>query len=167
MTNKLKAYVSPKSANRNIHRWGHFHLDTGSTNGYLFERLYSWTCNTIMHMNFYGLEISKELTELSKRLWPHLKNNFFNGNALAWRPDRKFDYVYTMIIPDLPHNLRADFMSILMRRYVKESGRLILGEFKTYELEKEIHEMGYIVSGYCEKRMSENRIRKMIWIDNG
>ncbi len=63
-----------------IHKPGTF-LDIGSANGYLVSCLRSWVGNTFPQMEFYGLEISGELTNLSKELWPDLKNNFFNGNV--------------------------------------------------------------------------------------
>ena len=141
-------------------------LDIGSANGYLIECLDNWSKNSCVQVEFFGLEISKELTELSKKRVPRLKDNFFNGNVFTWQPPFKFDFVYTMIIPDLPDYLHEKLIRLLFSDYVKPSGRLILGEYKTYEIEKMVTAMDYQINGYCEKKMSETRTKKIIWIDN-
>ena len=148
-----------------VYRPGTF-LDIGSANGYLVSCLYSWIGNTFPDMKFYGLEISEELTQLSRKLWPDLKDNFYIGNVFKWKPEQKFDYVYTMIMPEIPENLRKYFMSLLFSDYVKKNGRLILGEAGIDKYEKEIIQMGYNITGCCEKTVNDGRTKRIIWIDN-
>ena len=95
-----------------IYRDGIF-IDIGAANGHLIESLDKWMRNTDVQIEFYGLEISKKLYALSRQRLPDYAPRLFIGNALDWKPPFQFDYVYSMILPDLPHELRKSLLDNL------------------------------------------------------
>ena len=90
------------------------------------------------------------------------------GNALDWTPPFLFDYVYTMILGDIPGNLRKPFLGNLFNNCVKPGGRLILGPWGDGgQMEQELSNLGYALSGYCEKTIPgrSREIKRVAWID--
>ncbi len=71
-----------------------------------------------------------------------------------------------MIISDVPEYLRKDLLSLIFSEYLRKNGRLILGETGIEEYEDDIVEMGYKISGYCEKIINDGRKKRIVWIDN-
>jgi hypothetical protein len=124
--------------------------------------------DTDVKVEFYGLEISQGLFDLARQRLPDFASRLFLGNALYWKPPFEFDYVYTMILPEIPRSLRKEFLDNLYDNYVKPGGRLILGPWKIDEMEKELPTLGFAPSGYCEKvvpRREVREIKRIVWID--
>jgi hypothetical protein len=142
-------------------------IDVGSANGHLIESLDAWMHNTGVAVDFYGLELSQGLHQLALCRLPHFASRLFCGNALSWKPPFRFEYVYTMILGDIPAELHRDFLRRLLDDYVAPGGRLILGPWNDHGPEREIAAMGFLPTGYCEKTMAgdRHRIKRIVWID--
>ena len=142
-------------------------IDIGCANGHLIESLDRWMRSTDVHVDFYGLEISQGLFDLAQRRLPDFASRLFLGNALYWKPPFEFDYVYTMILPDIPGDLRKPFLENLYGNYVKPDGRLILGPWNTRQIEEELPKLGFTPSGYCEKSVpgTSDETKRIVWID--
>jgi hypothetical protein len=124
--------------------------------------------DTGVKVDFYGLEVSQGLFDLARQRLPDFASRLFLGNALYWKPPFLFDYVYTMILPEIPRDLRKEFLDNLYDNYVKPGGRLILGPWKCEEVEEELSRLGFVSSGYCEKvvpRREVREIKRVVWID--
>jgi len=142
-------------------------IDVGCANGHLIESLDRWMRNTDVHIAFYGLEISPALYDLAQRRLPDFAPRIFLGNAMDWRPPFHFDYVYTMLLPDIPDCLRKPFLDNLWDHYVKPGGRLILGPWNDRAADEELSALGFHPSGYCEKTVPgrAGRMKRIVWID--
>jgi hypothetical protein len=143
-------------------------IDVGCANGHLIESLDRWMRDTDVKVEFYGLEISQGLFDLARQRLPDFASRLFLGNALYWKPPFAFDYVYTMILPEIPRDLRKKFLNNLFENYVKSSGRLILGSWRVKELEEELPALGFTPSGYCEKTVPRGEayeVRRIVWFD--
>jgi SAM-dependent methyltransferase len=142
-------------------------IDIGCANGHLIESLDCWMRNTDVRVQFYGLEISKKLYDLAVRRLPEFSSRLFHGNALYWKPPFRFDYVYTMILPDLPSELHREFLRHLFEDCLAPGGKLILGPWNDLGLEPEIAGIGFRPTGYCEKSIALKpyRCKRLVWID--
>jgi len=142
-------------------------IDIGCANAHLIESLDLWMQNSGVHVQFYGLEISGELFELARRRLPGFAPRLFHGNALYWTPPFRFDYVYTMILGDIPTELRQQFLKHLLDEYVAPGGKLILGPWNDNGLEEEMERIGFRPTGYCEKTFTGRsyRRKRLVWIE--
>jgi hypothetical protein len=142
-------------------------IDIGCANGHLIESLDKWMQNTDVAVQFYGLELSKGLFDLAVQRLPAFSARLFHGNALYWKPPFRFDYVYTMILSDIPRELHKEFLCNLFENYVKPGGKLILGPWNNKGLEEEIAEIGFHPTGYCEKSFTGKpyKVKRLVWID--
>jgi SAM-dependent methyltransferase len=149
-----------------IYHGGSF-IDIGCANGHLIESLALWMEQSGVRVDFYGLEISKDLYDLAVRRLPDFAPRLFHGNGLSWKPPFTFDYVYTMILGDLPLELRGAFLENLYDNCLRPGGRLILGPWYGHGLEEEITHLGYAPTGYCEKTCqgTQGSLRRVVWID--
>ncbi len=113
------------------------------------------------------MELSKELYELAVRRLPAFAPRLFLGNGLDWHPPQAFDYVYTMVLPDIPAGLRSEFLGNLYGNCLKSGGRLILGPWSDRTLEDEIAELGFRPTGYCEKTVAgdPSKKKRIVWVD--
>ena len=146
-------------------------MDIGSANGYLVDCLTNWMKHSGLNLEFFGLEISRELTELSKKNFPHLKDHFFNGNVLDWIPQEKYDFVFTMILFGIPEQLREKYITRILEMYLKKGGRLIFEELEMGKTEEFLSRLNIKLSGWCIKRTNDMKgkgpwERRFIWIDN-
>ena len=142
-------------------------MDVGCANGHLIESLDTWMRHTGVSVEFYGLEMSEQLHRLALSRLPAFRARLFLGNALYWRPPFTFDYVYTMVLPDIPRELRKEFLTNLWESYVKPGGRLILGPWNDGGLEEEIAGIGFAPTGHCEKSFAGKpyAAKRLVWID--
>jgi SAM-dependent methyltransferase len=147
--------------------YGGSFIDIGCANGHLIESLSSWISQSGVQVDFYGLEISKMLYDLAVRRLPAYSERLYHGNGFDWQPPFQFDYVYTMVLPDLAPGLRKGFLGNLYSRCLKPGGRLILGPWYGNGLEKEMTELGFAPTGYCEKTCpgAQGKLRRLVWID--
>jgi hypothetical protein len=142
-------------------------IDIGCANGHPIESLSIWMRKSGVELDFYGLELSPDLHALAIRRLPEWTSHLFVGNGLNWKPPFPFDYVYTMVLPDIPPSLRQESLANLYGNCLKRGGRLILGPHNDRELENEIIRLGFPPSGYCEKTVAgdEGRTKRIVWIN--
>jgi SAM-dependent methyltransferase len=104
-----------------IDRDGTF-LDVGCANGHFLECLVQWTPYRIEP---YGLDLVPELAALARTRLPQWADRIFVGNALTWRPPRRFDFVGTAL-EYVPDDLRRTLVARLLGEVVAPGGRLIV-----------------------------------------
>ncbi|HVD12545.1 MAG TPA: class I SAM-dependent methyltransferase [Gaiellaceae bacterium] len=104
-----------------IDREGTF-LDIGCASGYLLESIVRWAPHRVEP---FGLELTPALAELARRRLPQWADRIFVGNALTWRPPRRFDFVRTELVY-VPAERRRMLVHHLLDDVVARAGRLIL-----------------------------------------
>ena len=142
-------------------------IDVGCANGHLIESLGQWLVGTDVQVELHGLEISSGLARFARERLPDWRERIYQGNALYWQPPVRFDYVYSMILPDFSASIQKRLLERLVTDYVKPNGRVILGPWDEYGMEDEIGDWGFEISGYCEKSFPNKpyRFRRFVWID--
>lgn len=88
-------------------------LDVGCANGHLMESLAEWVSERGLALELYGLDICPELAALARARLPHWAERIHVGNALTWRPPRRFDFVRTGL-EYVPSRRRADLIRHLL-----------------------------------------------------
>ena len=155
-----------------IHRSGTF-LDVGCANGLLMESVREWAAAEGLEVDPYGLDLSPELAELARRRLPHWADRIYVGNALGWRPPRRFDFVRTGLEYVPPHR-RGELLGHLLREVVAPGGRLIVGSFneereatrRTPSQAEAVAALGFRVAGVVERPHPDRRVvRRVLWID--
>ena len=152
-----------------IDRSGTF-LDIGCANGLLMESVAAWGTARGFAVEPYGLDIVPALAALARSRLPWWADRIFVGNALGWRPPRRFDFVRAGLeyVPN-PH--RRDLVAWLLQAVVAPGGRLIFGKYN-----EEVHERatehqlsawGFAVAGRAERRHhAEPRLAyRVLWLD--
>jgi len=139
---------------------GQSFLDIGCANGHLMESMARWA-----GVEPHGLEISPELAELARRRLPRWADRIWVGNALDWRPPRRFDVVRTTI----------DYVPVPRRQALVEhllsyAGRVVIGVFNEERdlrtQEQLVTGWGLEVAGRSERRHPHPRLAyKAFWID--
>ena len=104
-----------------IDRDGSF-LDIGCANGYLLDSVVRWSSQRIEP---YGLDFAPRLVALARRRLPQWSDRIFLGEALAWEPQRRFDFVRTELCYAAPA-CEPKLVERLLERVVAPGGRLIL-----------------------------------------
>jgi trans-aconitate methyltransferase len=139
---------------------GQSFLDVGCANGHLMESMARWA-----GVEPYGLDISPELAELARRRLPRWADRIWVGNALDWRPPRRFDVVRTAIdyVPD-PRR------QALVEHLLSFAGRLVIGVFNEERdlrtQEQLVTGWGFEVVGRSERTHTHPRLAyKAFWID--
>ena len=89
-----------------VERPGSF-LDIGCANGHLMECLHAWAAEDGIELEPWGLEISVELAELARRRLPHWRDQIAVGDALDWRPPRRFSTSARISTTFRPHAVRS------------------------------------------------------------
>jgi 2-polyprenyl-3-methyl-5-hydroxy-6-metoxy-1,4-benzoquinol methylase len=112
-----------------IDRDGSF-LDTACANGHLLDSIVRWCRERGVHVEPYGLDISKALVDVARRRLPQWRDRFWVGNALTWRPsdDLRFDVVHALLecVPDRRHR---DLVQHLLDTTVAPGGRLLVSHY--------------------------------------
>lgn len=149
-----------------LERDGRF-IDVGSANAFLLESLAGWVTGLGLDIAFHGVEMSEALHRLALRRLPGWEDRLIHANAYTWQPEVRYDYVYTMILPDFPDDYQEPFLRHLYDDYLADGGRLILGPWNGHGLEARVEAMGFAISGYCEKSFAgtEYRFKRLVWID--
>lgn len=107
-------------------------LDIGCANGYLLESVIEWTKERGIAIDPHGLDISEKLIGLAKERLPAYADHFYVGNAFAWIPERRFDYVATML--DIaPEKYEEEYIHFLLEHHVAPQGKLLLLKTGAYE----------------------------------
>lgn len=153
-----------------LHKDGTF-IDVGCANGHLIECLHNWVQGTGMEIEFYGLDFSEKIVKFARKRLPAFKKRLFVGNAVTWKPEKKFDYVHAHEISYAPRDREKEFLEHLLVDYLNPGGRLIIGPWAVHrdgrELEENLAEWGYEPTGYVLKTQGNDTglTRKMIWFD--
>lgn len=152
-----------------VGRRGSF-LDIGCANGHLMECVQAWAAESGVDLEPWGLEISPELAALARRRLPQWSDRIFVGNALDWRPPRRFDFVRTNI-DYVPAHRRPEFLHHLLGRVAAPQGRLIVGvfneEIEGRALEAAVSSWGFQIAGRTERAHPDTSklVRRALWID--
>ncbi len=154
-----------------IDRDGTF-LDVGCASGYLMECMQRWCAEKGLALEPYGLDIAPELADLARRRLPHWSNRIYTGNAMEWRPPRRFNFVRTGL-EYVPRLRRRDFISRHLDQFVAPGGRLIISTFGEARAsiaepltEQLVASWGFHVAGRSERSHADSRIcYRVIWID--
>jgi hypothetical protein len=104
-----------------IDREGSF-LDVGCASGLLLESVVSWSPHRIEP---FGLELAPGLAELARTRLPRWADRIFVGNALTWKPPRRFDFVRTELVY-VPDGRRAEYVHRLLAAVVAPGGCVIV-----------------------------------------
>lgn len=153
-----------------LHEDGTF-LDVGCANGHLIECLHNWVHGSGLNIEFYGLDFSDKIIEFARKRLPDFADRLIVGNAVTWKPDRKFDYVHAHEISYAPEHREREFLKHLLVNYLNPGGRLIIGPWAVYrdgrEFEERLASWGYEPTGYLLKSHGSDTslTRKMIWFD--
>jgi SAM-dependent methyltransferase len=107
-----------------IDRDGAF-LDVGCANGLLLETVTTWAGADGHRIEPYGLDISARLAAMARSRLPAWADRIFVGNAMTWRPPRRFDFVRTEL-EYVPDARRPEYLVRLLRDVVAPGGRLIV-----------------------------------------
>jgi hypothetical protein len=143
-------------------------LDVGCANGYLMESVHRWAAEDGWSIEPYGLDISTGLAELARRRLPHWADRIWVGNALHWRPERRFDYVRTGL-EYVPAGRRVDLVAHLLD--VAVARKLIIGVMNEARdapwRAQELVEAGFRIAGRREwpKPDDPRVVRRVCWID--
>lgn len=145
-------------------------LDVGCANGHLMESLHDWAAEDGIRLDPWGIDISTELVGLARERLPRWRDQIVIGNALEWRPPRRFTFVRTGV-DYVPTHRRADLLDHLFADVVEPGGRLIVGVFNEETsqaaLEREVGSWGFHVSGSAERPHPDTNelVRRIFWID--
>ena len=145
-----------------IDRDGAF-LDVGCANGFLMESIVDWTTFTVEP---YGLDLSPELVELARRRLPKWADRIFVGNALHWRPPRRFEFARTGL-DYVPQQRRRELVDHLL----SFCDRLIVGVFPEHQDERTTEELlrewSFEIAGRSERanRRKPGMEYRVLWID--
>jgi len=151
-----------------VERPGSF-LDIGCANGHLMECVHVWAAEEGIDLEPWGLEISGQLAELARRRLPRWRDRIYVGNALEWRPPRRFTYVRTSL-GYVPAGRREELLRHLLDDVVARNGRLIVGVFNEEvdrAVEEAVSSCGFEIAGRAEQPHPDTSrlVRRAIWID--
>jgi 2-polyprenyl-3-methyl-5-hydroxy-6-metoxy-1,4-benzoquinol methylase len=111
---------------RAIDREGTF-LDVGCANGLLMESVVEWAEHRIEP---YGVDIAPRLVKLARERLPHWADRIKVGNAIDYRPERRFTFVHALL--DLvPVARRGDLVRHALDAMVEPGGRLLVSNYRS------------------------------------
>ena len=114
----------------------------------------------------YGLDIAPELVALARVRLPQWRDRIWEGNALHWRPPRRFTYVRTSL-EYVPASRRGDLVAHLLE--FATDHRLLIGpateEHDVPEMERTLASAGFSPDGRLEHSHTDSRlVRRLVWI---
>lgn len=148
-----------------VDRGGTF-LDVGCANGYLMECVAIWAQEKGLDVEPHGVDIVPEFVELARTRLPGWAERIHHGNALTWRPPRRYDFVRTGL-EYVPARRQRDFVT----RLLKDVGdRLIIGPYTVDKgddrVEEELRAWGFELKGRIEAPHEDpGGVRKLLWVD--
>ena len=152
-----------------IDRSGTF-LDVGCANGLLMESVERWAKERRFDVVAHGLDIAPELADLAVRRVPMFQGRVQAGNALGFRPTKRFDLVRTGL-EYVPRPRRRALLTWLLDEVVTEGGRLIIGKHnervELRDVERDLERWGFFVTGRAERahRKEPRLAYRVCWID--
>lgn len=125
-------------------------LDIGCANGFLLKCVVDWKKAEGIEIIAYGLDLSDKLLALAQTQLPDFKHHFFQGNALYWQTNLRFDYIRTELcyVPNTHHKALIDHLLV----FLKKGGKLLLAEYISRNKAGQFHlsenylaQLGYVV----------------------
>jgi hypothetical protein len=148
---------------RGIDRDGTF-LDVGCANGLLMESVVAWSH---FRIEPYGVDLGPRLVELAKARLPHWADRIEVGNAIDYRPRRRFTFVHVLL--DLvPGARRGDLVRHALEVLVEPGGRLLVSCYQPAggsapSAAEQLRTLGFVVAG--EESMPDGTATTA-WIDH-
>jgi SAM-dependent methyltransferase len=141
-------------------------LDIGCASGHLMETARGWAAERGITIEPYGLDISPELVALARLRLPQWRDRIWEGNALRWRPPRRFTYIRTSL-EYVPARRRGELVRHLLEAATDH--RLLIGpateERDVREIEETLRDAGYKPTGRIERPHGDPRLlRRLVWI---
>jgi SAM-dependent methyltransferase len=143
-------------------------LDVGCANGYLLETLARWGEERGLALELSGLDISWRMAELARRRLPAISERIWVGNALEWRPERRFDLVHSAL-DYVPRGRQKESLEQLFRHVVAPGGRVVLRAERVRsdvpDLVEQVRGLGLAVGGVLEsKHPATGELRRTLWL---
>jgi SAM-dependent methyltransferase len=140
---------------------GQSFLDIGCANGHLMESMARWSA-----VEPYGVEISPELAALARQRLPQWADRIWIGNALEWKPPRRFDIVRADLV-----YVPAPRQRELLEHLLSYADRVLLGVFNEErdrrKREELVSEWGLRVTGRSERPHPDERLAyRAFWVDS-
>lgn len=147
-------------------------LDIGGANGLLMETLTTWAAERGVRVEPHGLDGSSWLAALARARLPAWSSRIHVGNAIAWVPPQRFDFVRTELVYVPEHRLH-DLVAHLLTDVVLPTGRLVVcayrprGQRDAEPVGDEMRGWGLHVSGEaCAIEPEDGGIAtRVVWID--
>ena len=149
-------------------------LDVGCASGHLMECVQVWAGERGVRIEPYGLDIASELAALARSRLPHWAERIWVGNAIAWTPPRRFDFVRTGL-EYVPRRREPDLVRRLLTEVVAPGGRLIIGSGseerdqirREPSLEQEVASWGFRIAGSLRRpHYHDARLEyRVFWIE--
>jgi hypothetical protein len=141
-------------------------LDVGCASGHLMETARGWAAERGLAIDPFGLDIAPELVALARLRLPQWRDRIWEGNALHWRPPRRFTYVRTSL-EYVPASRRGELVRHLLE--TATGHRLLVGpateEPDRRDMEETLRAAGFTPSGRIERPHSDARlVRRLVWI---
>jgi SAM-dependent methyltransferase len=156
-----------------VSRSGSF-LDVGCASGLLMESVRAWCAERGLAIEPYGVDVSPELAALARARLPEWADRVFAGNAAAWVPPRRFDFVRTGL-EYVPRARRPALVAHLAANTVAPGGRLLIGPYTEERdgtragpsREDEVRAAGFAASGRFERvhPRDDRVVRRLFWLD--
>ena len=153
-----------------INRSGTF-LDVGCANGHLMECMVEWCAARGVEIEPYGLDILPSMVDLARSRLPRWRDRIVWGDARAWVPPRRFDFVRTelMYAPDDEQEL---LVAHLLDAVVAPGGRLIVCAYgsrtrpdqRAADLTARLEGWGHTVAGTCTAVVGDRVTTWVGWI---
>lgn len=148
-------------------------LDIGCANGLLMDSVRTWAAERGHALEPYGLDASSALASLARTRLPQWAERIHVGDARAWEPPRRFDFVRTELEYAERHE-RPDLVAHLLRHVVSPDGRLIVCTYgnasqgiETVEpVAAPLRAWGHTVADEAEARDSNGIVfTRVAWVD--
>ena len=148
-----------------IDRPGTF-LDIGCANGYLLESIVKWSLH---ELEPYGLDFAPKLVELARRRLPHWADRLFVGDALTWKPPRRFDFARTELayVPEARHGELVERLVSYVDRLIVCSYGSTRRNLPTVDVGAQLRALGFDVDGELEHEGREGALLRLAWIGGG
>ncbi len=103
-------------------------LDVGCANGLLMESVQQWAAERGFRIEPYGVDFAPGLVAVARQRLPRWADRIDVGNAIDYRPGRRFSFVHTLLDP-VPVRRRRDLINHALTTLVEPRGRLLVSHY--------------------------------------
>ena len=147
-------------------------LDVGCANGLLLHSLVAWAAERGQTVTPYGVDFVPGLIELAQRRFPEQAANFSVANAWDWQPERRYDYVHTLL-ELVPQGDQRAYLQRLLDEVVAPGGRLIVSNYgsrtenrRPLDVDLHLQMLGFHTIGCGNGREDDGWVAtRTAWID--